>query len=277
MLCREIGRGSRDIVDGGLPGCRAISLAPTLPRAATGGGRLDCRAPVTQWHDHREAAPDPAVQAHANDRLPKQVQDIHHSGSVEHALRRSRLLSRTRIENSSPTTRTAANRPAAEQGREPARPAPGTGGIRRRGRGPAPAPRAAIRADVVLDGHQCDRHLDYRVLRPRGHRAATGPTGPLMTTAGTNLAQPPRQRQLLRHPHDGHWRRAGQTRCRRLPAAAATRPGLTSGCAAHGGRIVRSCWARLRGSGPCPHAGERGEAGCGRLQVGRRMACTALS
>ena len=34
---------------------------------------------------------------------------------------------------------------------------------------------------------------------------------------------------------------------------------------------------RSGGSGRDPHAGERGGAGCGRFQVGRRMACTAVS
>lgn len=46
--------------------------------------------------------------------------------------------------------------------------------------------------------------------------------------------------------------------------------------AAHGGPTLRSCRARPGGSGPGPYGDERG-AGCGRFQVGRRMACTAVS
>ena len=113
----------------------------------------------------------------------------------------------------------AADRPPAEQGREPAR-AQAVARLRRRRGAPSPAPRAAGRADVVPDpGHQRGRHLDHGIPRPGRHRPAARRAGHRRRGPGAHLAHPPRERPLLRHPLRRRRRRARQARLRRLPAA----------------------------------------------------------
>jgi Domain of unknown function (DUF4158)/Tn3 transposase DDE domain len=101
-----------------------------------------------------------------------------------------------------------ADRPAAEQGREPAR-AQAVAGLRQRGGAPPPAPRAAGRADVVPDScGQRGRHLDQRVQRPGRHRAPPRRPRHRRRRAGPHLAHPPRERPLLRDPLRRRRRRA---------------------------------------------------------------------
>jgi hypothetical protein len=107
----------------------------------------------------------------------------------------------------------AADRPAAEQGREPARPQT-VARLRERRRPPAAAPRAADRADVVPH-HRRERRrdLDQRVQRPGRHRAPPRRTGHRRRRAGPHLAHPSRERALLRHALGGRRRRARPARC----------------------------------------------------------------
>jgi len=92
------------------------------------------------------------------------------------------------------------------------------------GSGAAPAPRAADRADVVPDpGHQRDRLLVDRVPRPRRRRPAPDRPRRRRRGPGAHLADPPRERALLRHPLRRHRRRTRPARHRRLPAFAAGR------------------------------------------------------
>lgn len=115
----------------------------------------------------------------------------------------------------------AQDRPAAQQGRVPALPAPQFA-VRARGRHPPPPPGPADRAGMVPDpADELSRHVDDGVLRA-GDQADAG-RGPChrRRASGAYLPSALGERELLRHDRGGGRHRARQARPGRVPAAAA--------------------------------------------------------